>query len=253
MDNKYFWNNIICYDMKKKVAFFGITIGMCLLILFTYLFFDRMFIFSQVIDEAILMTICVFTLGRFYTKKEKYIEKYGRDEAYVYAFFRFHVTTMPFIYMSALHPLYAANKLDIILFLPIRIIFGGYFLLSAVILHRKTIKIFGMDNLFMYYVYFPEKSKKTESVIHSMLRHPIYSAMARISIGSGLLMGTIDSIVLGLVLPISQIFWLKLFEEKELVQRFPTYAEYIKNTNALINKPKNLFKFWKFLITPCKK
>ncbi len=239
--------------MKKKVAFFGITFGMAFLILLTYLCFDRLFPFSQVAAEVLLMTICVFTLGRFYVKKSLYEDKYGREEAYVNAFFRFHVTTMPFIYMSALHPLYAANKMDTIIPLPLRIALGGYFLLSAIILHRKTIKIFGMDNLFMYYVYFPEKSKKTESVIHSMLRHPIYSAMARISIGSGLLMGTIDSIVLCIVLPIAQLFWLKLFEEKELVSRFPTYADYIKSTNALINKPKNLIKFWKFLLTPYKK
>ena len=246
-------NEIICYNAKKKFEFYGITIGMCAVIVCSYLFMDRLFPFSQVAAEILLMTICVYTLGRFYVKKSAYNEKYGREKAYLNAFYRFHVTTMPFIYMSALHPLYAANTQKLILPLWARIMFGVYFLGSAAILHRKSIKIFGMDNLFMYYVYFPEKSKKTESEIHSLLRHPIYSAMARISIGSGLLMGTVDSILLGFILPISQMFWLRLFEEKELVQRFPTYKDYIKSTNAIINKPKNIIAFWKFILLPIKK
>lgn len=151
--------------------------------------------------------------------------------------------------MSAIHPLYAANTQGRIIPIYVSVTIGGYFILSALLLHRKSIKIFGMDNLFMYYVYFPEKSKKTESVIHSLLRHPIYSAMARISVGLGVLMGTPDSIMLGIVLPIVQFFWLKYFEEKELIERFgESYNDYIKNTNAIWNKPQNIIKYWKFLL-----
>lgn len=102
----------------------------------------------------------------------------------------------------------------------------------------------------MYYVYFPEESIQVESIIHSIMRHPVYSAMVRISLGTGCLMGTVDSIALGFVLPIVQYCWLRLFEEKELIERFGDgYRSYIQSTNAILSKFRNLGTFWLFLLS----
>lgn len=250
MNNKKFMDEIVYNkNTKNKILFIFTTLGMSGLIFLFYFMFDRLFMYAQVFAEIFLMTIGVSVLGLFYVKKDKYIAKYGKIKAYRKAFYQFHVTTMPFIYMSALHPLYAANDGKIILNIYVRVIIGAYFIISALLLHRKSIKIFGVDNLFMYYVYFPEKSVKTESTIHSILRHPIYSAMARVSIGLGIIMGTTDSILLGFVLPLSQFFWINLFEEKELIARFQeSYKNYKKSTPAIWNKPQNIYKFWKFLL-----
>lgn len=250
MDNKIFMNEVVCNGKKRNAfLFYFLTIGEMAAIAIFYYFFDRAFKYSQIAGQAVLLAITVTVLGQFYVNKKKYIKKYGVEEAYRKAFFRFHVTTMPFIYVSAIHPIYAYSQSPAFINIHLRVIIAAYFIISAVILHRRTIKIFGVDNLFMYYVYLPEKSIKTESTIHSIIRHPVYSAMARTSIGFGILGGTPESVIVGIILPISQLFWLSIFEEKELVQRFGKgYSDYKKSVWAVWVKPKNLGGFLNFLL-----
>lgn len=250
MDNKIFMNDIVCNHKKTNAfLFYFITIAEIAAIATFYYFFDRAFKYSQIVGQAVLLAFAITVLGQFYVKKKKYIAKYGVEEAYRKAFFRFHVTTMPFIYASAIHPIYAYSQTPPFINIHVRVVIAAYFVISAIILHRRTIKIFGIDNLFMYYVYFPEKSVKTESTIHSIIRHPVYSAMARISIGLGVFAGTPETVILGTILPISQLFWLSIYEEKELVQRFGKgYADYKKNVWAIWVKPKSLGGFFNFLL-----
>ncbi|WP_024832004.1 methyltransferase family protein [Ruminiclostridium josui] len=250
MENKVFLEEKV-YGKKKinQFLFYFITIGEVAALAVFYYFFDRTFKYSQIVGQALILAVGVTVLGQMYGKREKYIRKFGKGVAYRKAFYRFHVTTMPCIYTSALHPIFAYSESGSIINIYVRAIIAAYFVVSAVLLHRKTIKIFGVDNLFMYYVYFPEESVKTESIIHSIIRHPVYSAMSRISIGLGILRGTPVSIILGFILPISQIFWFNIFEEKELVERFgKSYIDYKKNVWAIWVKLQSLPKFWSFLI-----
>lgn len=253
MDNKIFLNNIV-YENRvvNKFRFWFISFFNAIIIAIFYILSNNYAVYGSVISEIIVLSIAVITLGLFYTNKLKYIEKYGKKEAYHKAFYNFHVTSMPLIYVSALHPLLtlvgqSGFEINIIGIL-IRI-FGLYFIITGIVLHRRSIKLFGLDNLFMYYVYYPELGEKKESVIHSMLRHPIYSAMSRISIGFGLLVGTPSSICCCVILPIMQLVWLKCYEEKDLLARFKSeYKNYTKQTPAIFVKIKDIHKFWKFLL-----
>ncbi len=248
MNNELFLNNEV-YRKKSsmKFTFYFLTIFIVFFIGGFYYFFDRLFPYSQIIGQILVLTVATNLLGQFYLKKEKYQRIY-KDEAYVKAFYRFHVTAMPLIYVSALHPIFAYSTGEIINCWYINFVFGGYLILSAILLHRRTIKIFGVDNLFMYYVYYPEKGGKTDSIIHSMLRHPIYSAMMRLALGLGLLRGTLESFCVGLIIPFLQFFWLYVYEEPDLITRFgKEYKKYRHNVWALLVKPKELLLFWGFL------
>lgn len=86
MNNKVFMNEIIYCNLKKRIIFYNVTIGMCGIIVGSYLIFDRLFPYSQVLAEILLMSIGILILGRFYLKKEKYSKVFGREEAYNKAF-----------------------------------------------------------------------------------------------------------------------------------------------------------------------
>ncbi len=238
------------------MLFYGITFVLLASIFLIYFLFDSLFEYSPIFFQAVLLFFATNLLGMFYIKKEKYKKIYGED-AYVKAFFRFHVTAMPFIYMSTIHPAftnYSSFLQDFPQFFSspyywIHIAIGGYLLLSGLLLHPKVIKTFGFDNLFMYYVYFPEKGEKNESPVYGMMRHPLYSAMARIALGLGILRGTVDSICVGAIIPLCQFFWLAVYEEPDLIKRFgEEYKKYQKSVWAIFVKPKYVAKFWKYLI-----
>ncbi|SCW48531.1 Phospholipid methyltransferase [Streptococcus equinus] len=250
MENKVFLNNIIYENSTfKKLKFYFLTVFMSVVVGIFYLVLDKYSGYIQVGSEIVIMLVAVLVLGNFYMNKDKYIKKYGKVSAYNKAFFRFHVTAMPLIYVSVLHPIMIQSSQMLPCLVVFRM-FGVYFLLSGIILHRKSIKLFGVDNLFMYYVYYPELGKKTESTIHRILRHPIYSAMSRISLGLGLLSGNFISVLCSISVPIMQVLWLSLFEEKDLIERFPqTYIEYMEITPAIFVKKDRIIDFWKFLLS----
>lgn len=251
MENSKFLNDIVYENQKKKkLNFFLITILNSVLTFLFYCLIDRLVFYGAIMSEFIIMTIAVVVLGMFYVKKNRYIEKYGRKRGYNLAFYRYHVTAMPLIYVSAIHPLFVSHfQFDLNIFTCLLRLVGLYFILTGMVLHRKSIKIFGLDNLFMYYVYYPELGKKTESEIHKLLRHPIYSAMSRVSIGLGFLVGTSNSILCSLVLPLMQLVWLRVYEERDLLNRFnKEYKEYMVATPAIFVKITEIKKFWEFLM-----
>jgi protein-S-isoprenylcysteine O-methyltransferase Ste14 len=236
--------------LSLKFWFYFLTIGLMAILVKFYLYFDGLFPYSPLVGQLIALWIALFGLGHFFIKKEKYQVIY-KDNAYIKAFFRFHVTFIPFIYISAIHPIFILPYQNFFgNFFYFRLVLAAYFIISAVLLHYRTVRTFGVDNLFMYYVYNPEKSVMVQSVIHSILRHPVYSAMMRISLGLGILRGTLSSILTALILPIfNQMLWIYIFEEPDLIQRFgEKYRSYRKTVWALIVKPKNLIKFWMFLL-----
>jgi protein-S-isoprenylcysteine O-methyltransferase Ste14 len=67
------------------------------------------------------------------------------------------------------------------------------------------------------------------SGIYSKIRHPMYLGFIFWLIGFPLIFEAIFSIILSLIFICNILFW-RYLEEKELLDRFPTYLDYKKKT-----------------------
>lgn len=65
--------------------------------------------------------------------------------------------------------------------------------------------------------------------IYSKIRHPMYLGFILWLIGFPIFFGAIFSFILSLLFMVNVLFW-RYLEEKELVERFPTYLDYKKTT-----------------------
>ena len=107
-----------------------------------------------------------------------------------------------------------------------------------------------MDNLTLLYVYYPEEGRIVDSSIYSILRHPIYASAIRVWMGLALLNGNANSIIFSIFVPLGLAGWIRLVEEKELIERFgQSYADYRKRIPAFWPRLRDLGKFFKFLLT----
>ena len=95
----------------------------------------------------------------------------------------------------------------------------------------------------MLYVYYPQESRIVNSSIYSVLRHPIYAAVLYIGIGLAFIHANWYALLVALILPLILMGWVRLVEEKELLERFPGYADYRKHVPAFWAKPHDLAKF----------
>ncbi len=118
------------------------------------------------------------------------------------------------------------------------------------LLGLRTVQLFGVDNLTMLYVYFPEESRLVGHRIYNILRHPAYSAVQDIAFGLALLNGN------GFALACASIFafglwgWVRLVEERELIERFgQAYVAYRQHVPPFLPHLRDLSGFFGFLIT----
>ncbi len=118
----------------------------------------------------------------------------------------------------------------------------------GVLLAVRTVRTFGVDNLTMLYVYFPEESHLADHKIYSVIRHPAYAAVLCITFGSALLSNSWWALACAFLFTIGLWSWLRLFEEKELIQRFgPSYSEYRRQVPAFIPHRGNLSGLFTFI------
>jgi len=72
----------------------------------------------------------------------------------------------------------------------------------------------------------------------------------RMAIGLALLNGNANALAFAVLMPIGITGWIRLVEEKELIERFgQSYLEYRKRVPALFPKWRNIGAFVKFLVT----
>ena len=136
--------------------------------------------------------------------------------------------------------------------------FWGYIVLPALgwvlivvgmLLGLRTVQIFGVDNLTMLYVYFPEESHLVNHKIYTILRHPAYAALQLIAFGLALLKGNWFALACALIFSLGLWGWVRLVEENELIGRFgPTYLDYRKRVPAFWPRLHDLRGFFGFLI-----
>ncbi len=120
----------------------------------------------------------------------------------------------------------------------------------GVLFGLRTVQAFGVDNLVMLYVYFPEESHLVNHKIYTIVRHPAYAAVQCIAYGLALLSGSWLALVCAFIFTLGLWGWLRLFEEKELIQRFgPSYAEYRQRVPAFFPHVRDLAGFFEFMIS----
>lgn len=252
MDNKTFMNVVVCNNKKSnKISFYLISGLLLALVTAFFVLLDPVGLYMPIVTQFSVLTIALFGLGGFYTSKSKLLSKYDRTTAYRKAFWSFHVTFIPFIYMAAAHSYFSHGVpiYDNWIFKVLRYGIAIYLLSTGLILHTKTRKIFGLDNLFMYYVYHPDESIMVESVIHKIIRHPIYSAMNRICWAGAFIQGSWVSIVVATLFSIEQYLWLLIYEEPDLINRFGDgYKSFKQNVPALYANFRDFRRLIKFLL-----
>ena len=126
----------------------------------------------------------------------------------------------------------------------------GWVLIAAgTLLGLRTVLTFGVDNLTMLYVYYPEESRFVNHKIYNILRHPAYAAVQCIAFGLALLNGSWSALACALILSLGLWGWVRLVEENELIERFgPAYIEYRQRVPAFLPRPRDLTGLFEFLI-----
>jgi len=200
--------------------------------------------------QVIIVTIGFLLMRMFFTNKKTFIFRYG-DLAYRNAFIRFALPGLALIFAAVAHIGYMPGpippKFEWTFLIPIA---GWYFLLIGPLLWIRSIITFGVDNLAMLYVYYPKDGHRVSSDIYSVLRHPVYAGVLRLAIGLALLNSNVFAIFFGvLLMPFGLTAWVRLVEEKELLERFGSgYNDYRKATPAFWPHPNSLGKFFHFLL-----
>jgi len=187
--------------------------------------------------------------AQFFWRRKEYRAKYG-DLAYRNAFAHFALPGLPIMFAAIFHTLYLPGARVLTGWLtPSSTMLGLYFIVTGFLLYLRSYRTFGMDNLAMLYVYFPEQGRLVNSSIYSLLRHPAYSGAVRMGLAFGLWRGTLWSVLFGLFMPVGLSLWLRLVEEPELVERFGQgYLDYRRTTPAFWPRWRDLRRFYMFLI-----
>ncbi len=200
-------------------------------------------------SQIVVMALGYLILSRFFTRKEQLIEKHG-EKAYRHALVRYAQPGLAVIFAALAHIAYMNGpKFTQPPIVDVFNLAGWIFILIGAVLAARSVFTFGLDNVTMIYVYHPEQGQIVRSSIYSIIRHPVYGGVLRLSFGMALLNGGIYPITFILILPLLVFGWLRLVEEKELIERVPEYAEYRKRIPAFFPYPNQLSGFFRFLIT----
>ena len=224
-------------------------LGMIALVTFFFILMDHIFPAWALENEIIVMALGFFVMSQFFSQKKRYQQKYG-ELAYRNAFAHFVIPGLGIILASVFHNGYMPGP-EIpsgLWWENVLVALGWVSIIVGVGLWFRGIMAFGADNLALLYVYYPEEGRLVDSNIYSVLRHPTYAGILRIGIGLGLLNANWYSFIIALLMPLGMTGWIRLVEEKELLERFPNYADYRKRVPAFFPKPKDLGKFFRFLI-----
>jgi len=201
-------------------------------------------------SQIIVMALGYLVLSIFFSRKKLYQEKY-KELAFRNAFFQNAIPGLAIIFAAAAHAAYMNGP-----FVPrgwwttVFVALGWLMIIVGAALAVRAVSVFGLDNVTMLYVYYPEEGRIVDSSIYGVLRHPLYAGALRVVIGLALLNGNGNSLVFIFFLPILLFGWLRLVEEKELIERFgQSYLDHRKRVPAFWPRLQDLGKFFGFLLT----
>jgi len=228
--------------------FAGITFGCFALTTVYFLVSDN--IPTWTIDSQIVIFALGFLiLRRAFTQKKLLIEKY-KEGAYQQAALRYVFPGISILFAAIAHITYMNGpKFSPSTATTIMHVLGWYWVVVGAFLWICSALTFGLDNLAYLYLYHPEEGKIVDSNIYGILRHPVYAGAMRMCIGLALLNTGIFALSFIPFLPLIFFGWVRLVEEKELIERLPDYEEYRQKTPAFWVKPQDIPAFFKFLVT----
>ena len=200
-------------------------------------------------SQIVVMALGYLILSRFFTRRKIFIEKY-KEMAYQQAFVRFVIPGLAVIFAAMAHIAYMNGpKFTQPVITTVLSVLGWLCVVIGAVLFVRSVFTFGIDYITMVYTYFPEEGRIVNTSIYNVLRHPVYAGALRFGIGLACLNMGIYALSFAVLLPLGLTGWILLVEEKELLERFPGYAEYRKNTPAFWPRITKLPAFFKFLFT----
>lgn len=124
-----------------------------------------------------------------------------------------------------------------------------YLLITGALLWVRAVMVFGVDNLSLMYIYFPEEGRLVNADIYNLIRHPVYSAVLRIALALVLLRGSALALFAGVMSLLSMRAWVYFVEERELLERIgAVYERYRSSTPAFFNLNPNVWpRIWRFM------
>jgi protein-S-isoprenylcysteine O-methyltransferase Ste14 len=199
--------------------------------------------------EIVVMAIGFLLMSRFFSQKKIYRQKYG-ELAYRNAFMRFWAVGLTIVIASYIHNGYMPGPEipNVVWWKSVLVALGWASVIVGLALWARGVLAFGADSLALLYVYYPDEGRLVDSNIYSVVRHPAYAGLLRIGMGLGLIHGNWYSLIITILMPLGMLGLTRLVEEKELLGRFPSYADYRKRVPAFFPKPRDLVKFFRFLI-----
>jgi len=225
-----------------------LTIAVTLAIIGSFFFlFDGLFTGSTLVSEVIIIGIGQLLAGEMIVQRAFFKERFV-DHAYSAAFRWLLVPGLTFIGAGVAHfawiegARFIPHEIALLPFL--------YLLVSGILLWLRAVMTFGIDNLSLLYVYYPEESRLVHSNVYSVLRHPVYSAVLRVIFALVLWNGGKMALLAGFIAPVALMLWVKWAEEPELIERFGAgYREYRRSVPAFFNlDPRTWAVLWRFLI-----
>ncbi len=224
--------------------------GIFVLVTLFFLWVDRVFAEWMPDGEILFITLGFLILSLFYSQKPVYLQKYG-SQAYPKAFTRFAGPGLAILFASLLHLAYMPGPLIPDLWWKDVLIAAGWLcILASLLLLLRGIQAAGLDRLTMRCVYFPEGDRLLDSKLYGFLRHPNWSGMMHLGFGLALVSGGWFSLLVAILLPLGFSGWIRLVEEKELLERFgQAYAEYRKRVPAFWVKPRDFPAYVVLMVT----
>jgi protein-S-isoprenylcysteine O-methyltransferase Ste14 len=200
--------------------------------------------------EIVIGTVGFLLLTLFFRSKEELLSRYG-DGAYAAAAKRFVFPGIAIVIaVVARCATIPGPPIPRSLWFPVMPALGWLLVVSGAVLWLRAVQALGVDNLTMLYVYRPEDSRLADQTIYRMLRHPVYAAALRVALGLALVNGTWFALILAVVFGLGVWGWLRLVEERELLERFgEAYAGYRRRVPAFWPRVRDSGAFLRFLIS----
>lgn len=237
-------------DLRTSTGQTGLVlraIGFFTLTTLFFVFSDRLVPDWQPDGQIIVMAIGFLLLARFFTQKRSFQARYGAS-AYRYAFVRTAIPGLAVIFATVAHCAYMPGlPIPEVWWKNLLRLLGMYLVLVGAWLWLRAILTFGVDNLAMLYVYYPDQSRLVAESIYGLLRHPIYASALWVITGLCLLNGTWQALVFALLAPLGLFGWVRLVEERELLERFPDYDAYRRRVPAFWTL--RILQFWRYLLS----
>lgn len=201
-------------------------------------------------SQIIIVALGYLILSMFFSRRQAYKEKYG-ELAYRSAFVHYVIPGLALIFGAVAHAGYMNGpEIPQGWWTSVFLVLGWLSLLIGTVLCIRSVFTFGADNVTMIYVYHPEEGRIVDAKIYGILRHPVYAGVLRVAIGLALINGNANSIAFAILLPLGVFGWIRLVEERELVERFgQAYRDYRRQVPAFFPKLRNLGAFFNFLLT----